>query len=164
MLCVRPSRDLFAPAIYCSLWARAAPRCERPHTISTPETTNPPCRRVCHIKGSALQLRTGLDDGFGHIELLEVLDEQAGQIPGGGIVGSRVSPGVAGVQQLAVDTLNGLGHVQVDDRDVLGLGTDQSAGLDGGDDGPGSGDAEAGAHTVTTAGPTGVDQVDLAAE
>src|SRR5690606_20908909 len=50
-----------------------------PHTISTPETTNPPCRRVCHIKGSALQLRTGLDDGFGHIELLEVLDEQAGQ-------------------------------------------------------------------------------------
>src|SRR5690606_16363404 len=48
----------------------AAPRCERPHTISTPETTNPPCRRVCHIKGSALQLRTGLDDGFGHIELL----------------------------------------------------------------------------------------------
>src|SRR5690606_5468338 len=78
----------------------AALRCESPHTISTPETTNPPCRRVCHIKGSALQLRTGLDDGFGHIELLEVLDEQAGQIPGGGIVGSRVSPGVAGVQQL----------------------------------------------------------------
>src|SRR5690606_17095388 len=101
----------------------AAPRCESPHTISTPETTNPPCRRVCHIKGSALQLRTGLDDGFGHIELLEVLDEQAGQIPGRGIVGSRVSPGVARVQQLAVDTLNGLGHVQVDDRDVLGLGT-----------------------------------------
>src|SRR5690606_23687353 len=86
----------------------AAPRCERPHTISTPETTNPPCRRVCYIKRPALQLRTGLDDGFGHIELLEVLDEQAGQIPGGGIVGSRVSPGVAGVQQLAVDTLNGL--------------------------------------------------------
>src|SRR5690606_17157403 len=29
---------------------------------------------------------------------------------------------------------------------------------------PGSGDAEAGAHAVTTAGPAGVDQVDLAAE
>src|SRR5690606_13101678 len=83
---------------------------------------------------------------------------------GGGIVGSRVSPGVARVQQLAVDTLDGLGHVEVDDRHVLGLGADQGAGLDGGDDGPGGGDAEAGAHAVTTTGPAGVDQVDLAAE
>src|SRR5690606_15243198 len=37
----------------------AAPRCERPHTTSTPETANPPCRRVCYIKRPALQLRTG---------------------------------------------------------------------------------------------------------
>src|SRR5690606_36168696 len=107
--------------------------------------------------GLGLELWTGGLDGLGNLELLEVLDEQLGQALGSLVVGSRVGPGVARVEQDGLDARNGLRHVQVDDVQVLGLGTDQGAALDRSDHGTGSRDAEALADAVATAGPAGVD-------
>src|SRR5690606_7806479 len=54
MLCVRPSRDLFAPAIYCSLRARVARRsqpgrCERA-AQQKPSTSPLPCRSSAPLR------------------------------------------------------------------------------------------------------------------
>src|SRR5690606_16038807 len=121
-------------------------------------------RRPCQRARLNLQLRTGALDRFADIELLEVVDEQLGQALGGLVVGVLVSPGVARVEQVGLDARNGLRHVQVDDRQVLGLGTDQRAALDGSNNATGGGDVETLADAVAAAGPAGVDQVDLGAE
>lgn len=70
----------------------------------------------------------------------------------------------ARVEQHGINAWNGLRHVQVDDVQVLGFGTDQRAALDRSDHGTGGRDAEALANAVATAGPAGVDQVDLRVE
>src|SRR5690606_16610490 len=88
-------------------------------------------RRLCGTRESRLELRACSLDGVADVELLEVLDEQLGQTLGGFVVGSLVSPGVAWVEQDGFDAGDGLGYVQIDDRQVLGLGTDQRAALDG---------------------------------
>src|SRR5690606_5061467 len=111
-----------------------------------------------------LELRAGAPDGVGDVELLEVLDELRGQGLGSFVVGSLVSPGVARVEQVGVDARNGLRHVQVDDVQVLGLGTDQGTALEGSDHATGGRDVEALANAIATAGPAGVDQVHLGAE
>ena len=77
-----------------------------------------------------LQLWTRSLDRVAHVELLEVLDEQAGQCFGGFVVGGFVSPGVAWVQQASLNARYGQWHVEVDGVQVLGLGADQRAALD----------------------------------
>ncbi|CAI8841267.1 NAD-specific glutamate dehydrogenase [Pseudomonas sp. IT-P260] len=111
-----------------------------------------------------LQLRTRSLDRVAHFELFEVLDEQTGQGLGRFVVGSLVSPGVAWVEQVGFNTRYGQWHVEVDGVQVLGGGTDQCAALDRGDHRTGGRDVEAFADAVATAGPAGVDQVDLGAE
>src|SRR5690606_17719798 len=83
-----------------------------------------------------LQLRTCLNDLLRNLELLEVLDKQLRQLLRGGIIFGRISPGVTGVEKLAIDAWYSLRHVEIDYRQMLGLGTDQSTGLHCGNNRP----------------------------
>src|SRR5690606_29855271 len=54
-------------------------------------------------EATASELRAGGLDGLGNIELLEVFDELASQLLGRLVVGARVGPGVARIEQLGID-------------------------------------------------------------
>src|SRR5574344_2988638 len=124
---------------------------------SHPRIKNPPRRAVFH--GSpALQLGTCSHDGVGHFKLLEVFDELRSQFFGSRVVGILVSPGVARVEQVGLDTGNGCWHVQVDDVQVLGFGVGDGTALNGSNYATGGRDVETLADTVAAAGPAGVDQ------
>src|SRR5690606_30102289 len=131
--------------------------------IAAKETKKPP-DSCFSVEATVSELRTGGLDGLGNIELLEVFDELASQLPGRLVVGARVSPGVARVEQLGIDAGHSGRHVQVDDRQMLGLGTDQRTILDRRDHRTGGRNAETLADAVAAAGPAGVDQVDLGTE
>src|SRR5450830_920011 len=111
-----------------------------------------------------LQLRTRRLDRIAHVKLLEVLHEQTRQRLRRFIVGSLVSPGVTWVQQAGLNARYSQWHVQVDGVEVFGFSTDQRAALDRCDHATGGRDVEAFADAVATAGPAGVDQVDLGAK
>lgn len=91
------------------------------------KNTKPACRRVPFNAAivSRSELRTGLDDGISDVELLEVVDEQPSQFLRRRVIGSRIGPSVTRVQQLGIDAGNSLGDIEIDDRQVLGFGTNQ---------------------------------------
>src|SRR3990167_10175981 len=132
--------------------------------LNFPCIKKPPISAVFQRGSYNLKLRAGVLDGIADIELLEVLDEQTGQTFSGFVVGVLVFPGVAWVEQIGFNARYRLRYAQVDDRQQLGLGTNQRAALNRCNHATGGRDVEALANTVATAGPAGVDQVDLGAE
>src|SRR3546814_4993254 len=62
-----------------------------------------------------------LDAEFGEALLLEVVAEHVAQLGRGGVIAILVRPGVARIEDLAVDARAGFRHFQLEDRLRLGL-------------------------------------------
>ena len=104
---------------------------------------------------SALQLRTGCDNRFRNtVKLLEVFGELTDQIIRCSVISALISPGFTWIQQFRVNTRNKLSTVRLIPSQMLGLNTNQRTVLNSRDNATGSWNAEAGAGTVGTAGPS----------
>gem|GEM_PF-5493780 len=122
-------------------------------------------RFLLAAKQELIQLRACSNDGIRDIVLFEVFYKLGSQVACRLVVLLSVGPGVAWVQQVAVNAFQSLRNQQVEHRDSLGFNAAQFAILDCRDHSTGSRDAEAlTAGTVSAAGPAGVNQINLRVE